>query len=323
MNPERFNDLWGGEVRWPSQDAVMELIRGTAFSFTQRTDVLAHEHIWGNGLICDNEVFHSIRRTQLFGFLGALEPAQIAGGNFDFSGFDNGGPGSQNNVSGYIVFNGSSFFVSGWCSFSNRGFGGEHGAFLSHARLRQNINGIPDIGDVILGGAGLTASLFRIPFVSNPYKHSSNWNSGIGYINTVNQWLNRDAIIAGLNEAWWLEQYALMSNNLGGRIIFVETPNGNLLMANYSSQRSIIIDAYLNANPNIDIGLRSDRLAHITGDSTEGLDIFESRLEETLENYFDSLPAHLRERYSHVTPDTSLNDLPEAILNEVIRLNGN
>ena len=308
--------------QWPSTDQTLELFRRISLGLMEYSGGLTHQHIWGYPRPNENDVFATMRRAQLVAFLGSLDRRQVQTGIFDFSSFDRGGPGDfTSNVPGYITLSGRRYFVSGWSSLSGSGFAGEHRDFLSYDRRRGRQDAVPDMTNVAVEGASLFATLFSssLPIgVSGARTAHSNTSSTANFINTVHQAWNRDAIIAAIGADWELEQFTVMANELGGSVNFIETPNGHILMSNTPTQRAIINEAFFASQPDLELhlGSRQFRHNHITGEDTVALNAFR----RSLENNFALLPQELLSRYPHVNNETELNDLPEAILRELVNM---
>jgi len=347
---------WGGDVRWPKLDVVSGMIRQVSLEFMDRTDELAMTHIWGDARPNDADVFHSIRRSQLFTFFGALEPEQLRSGRFDFGSFGNGGlidfnasdylndEAFDSNVSSYITFNGNRYFVSGWNSFNRGSFASEFGQFTANNTRQMLIDTVPDWRDIALEGTSLALTLFPAKgtgtagFVASGARRVrstySNISSVVSFIDTVQAVRNRDATIAGIDQNWMNWQYATMSSDLGGSVIFMETPNGNVLLFNHHTQASMINYAFLDSRyqatgeHQFSPEVRDDRLqnqdfrAEYFGDSdmVHYRAQFRVDLGSILENDFDSICSDIRNRYSFVNTTTPLNQVPEAVLEELVRI---
>lgn len=353
-NQDRIEMLWNADNfalihQWPNNQAIMEMVRRLALEFNDTASELAMAYIWGYPQPSDVEVFESIRHAQLFLFLGSLESHQLRSGRFDFSalgqgklidfnaeGYLNDNP-HDSNIPGYIMFNGQRFFMSGWLSFALGNFSGEYGSFQGHRWSEDERNAIPDGWDVFLEGTSLLLTLFpkkgggtagdMIRNVRNVRSLNSTLNSAQNFTSTLLDFLNREELNAIIDRELLVWQLANMSSDLGGAVIYTQTPSGAVLNSLHT-QTSMINYSFLDSRYQATGGeerqfspdVRNDRLSNAQfrsthfGSDSMNRNAFREDLSNNLRDNFDSIPQELRDRYEHVTSTTSLDNLPEAFL---------
>ena len=357
--PGRINSLYGTLISFSSdvktwqdmaqESDILETLNQITTIFQGRSNELAFEHIWGirrpiwETQRTDDDVFFAMRRAQLFTFLNSLSAPELraealigAGGSYwDFSGFDLGGQLDFNeidplrairgeyNIPGHIIYNGNYYFLSGMMSL-NENFSSERGSYLEFVNRQNEISAVPSGWDAFIASVGLATLVPNV--VPSGINNTLKTYYGSSYIKTIVDFINRESTLTKIEQNWTYIQLARMFGDLGGAIIYVETPHGHVPLFSGYTHNVYINRAFLETLPYSSedlaalIMIERFRTDYFIGHNTEALDAFKEGLEHTLETRFELISSDLRNHYPLVMNETPLNLLPEAVLIELINI---